>query len=245
MSFKLCSDVGVSVTREIGRLVKVSLFDILGDPEILKAILHGDEKPFYTSKELDDCLIAASKANLLESVTLLVRAKADVNAHHTLMCTNYDVLDNILDPLCNSITNGNEAMTLFLLQHGADVCFNRNLPLRLAIVNDHATIVHHLIENKANVNEPTADCLYLASCVGNPDIVKTLIDAKADATSTKSIAMREAAKRGFTSCVKILLDAGADATALNNWALRDSSELGFKEIADLLRARGATLEADT
>ncbi|MBB5191081.1 hypothetical protein HNQ50_001804 [Silvimonas terrae] len=125
-------------------------------------------------------------------------------------------------PLIRAAFEGNDAMALVLLQHGANIhATDRDGygPLHWAALTGHEQIIQLLLDRSVNVNQPSLQGftpLLQAASQGHERVVRKLIAVGADpntATNEGWTALHKAVANNHLASAVALLDLGADATA--------------------------------
>jgi ankyrin repeat protein len=122
--------------------------------------------------------------------------------------------------LCAAINLCNSNMVKLLLDRGANPnvtgCGSCDNALQFACQNGDETIVHHLLNNGADITlrgGKNNNCLSAACASGNDNLVKTLLEAGMSPNEKGgpyTYPLIRAAVLNKTSCVRTLLEAGAD-----------------------------------
>ncbi|KAH7201033.1 hypothetical protein BKA60DRAFT_657893 [Fusarium oxysporum] len=225
----------------------------LGPDEVLYASLSGDQNCVKTLLEaratgdttawnLDPALYIASEFGHLETVALLVREGADVNAKgakHNVLCT--------------AIKAGHKDIIALLIKEGADVNAQQgpySNALQVASESGHLDIIELLIKEGADVNAQARNgtALQAASTSGYLDIVMHLVEKGADvnAQARNGTALQAASISGYLDIVIFLLEKGADVNAqggVYGTALCAASLSGHSNIVKYLVEKGADVNA--
>ena len=157
-------------------------------------------------------IIAAYKGHL-DSVKILLRYNADIEARGTLKIENNEVIEGCT-PLWAAASAGRLDVVKLLIEQNADVdgrTSTGSTPLRTAAINGHLDVVRCLVESGADVNARTITentPLIVACYHGHLNVVTYLIDKGAFMdlqNKDGSTALHVAAQRGHLEIVRQLL----------------------------------------
>jgi ankyrin repeat protein len=154
---------------------------------------------------------------------------------------NSHVINDTL--LYRSSERGELALVIWSLKLGADIHYNYESALGLAIESGHLDIVKYLVENGANFKSLNSYQLGNAVEKGHLEIVKYLVEIGSDIHAYHDLALRLASSHGHLEIVKYLVEVGADIHALNDIALGAASRYGYLEIVKYLVEIGANIRA--
>ena len=161
-------------------------------------------------------LIIAAHNGHLNSVNILLRYGADIEARGTLKIEN-NVIEGCT-PLCAAAVTGHLNVVKLLIEHNADVdgrTSTGSTPLRVAAHDGHLDVVRCLVESGADVNARTQykGTPIMAACDhGHLSIVSYLINKGAFVNlpaKDGNTALHYAAQRGHLEIVSQLLALGA------------------------------------
>ncbi|RKK83781.1 hypothetical protein BFJ69_g2518 [Fusarium oxysporum] len=213
-----------------------------GDQNCVKTLLEARATGDTTAWNLDPALYIASEFGHLETVALLVREGADVNAKgakHNVLCT--------------AIKAGHKDIIALLIKEGADVNAQQgpySNALQVASESGHLDIIELLIKEGADVNAQARNgtALQAASTSGYLDIVMHLVEKGADvnAQARNGTALQAASISGYLDIVIFLLEKGADVNAqggVYGTALCAASLSGHSNIVKYLVEKGADVNA--
>ncbi|KAI7763521.1 hypothetical protein LZL87_010576 [Fusarium oxysporum] len=213
-----------------------------GDQNCVKTLLDARATGDTTARNLDPALHFASEFGHLETVALLIREGADVNAKgrtHNILCT--------------TIKAGHEDIIALLIKEGADVNAQQgpySNALELASKFGRLDIVELLIKEGADVNAQSemGTALEAASESGHLYVVMHLVEKGADvnAQARNGTALQAASTSGYLDIVIFLLGKGADINARSGRscsALQCASQFGHLDIAKYLLDKGADVNA--
>ncbi|KAK2478562.1 hypothetical protein H9L39_11050 [Fusarium oxysporum f. sp. albedinis] len=213
-----------------------------GDQSCVKQLIDASAKGVTTAWRLDPALHPASEFGRLETVALLVREGADVNAK-----------GRTLDVLCTAVKAGHTDTIALLIKEGANVNAQQEYwgnALQLASESGRLDIIELLIKEGADVNAHSSDAtaLFSASDSGHLDIVMHLVEEGADVnTQTRyGTALQAASSSGHLNIVVFLLGKGADIdarTRRSDNALQCASQYGHLDIVKYLLSKGAAVNA--
>ena len=191
-------------------------------------------------------LIIAAQNGHLNSVKILLRYGADIEARGTLKIEN-NVIEGCT-PLCAAAVTGHLNVVKLLIEHNADVdgrTSTGSTPLRVAAHDGHLDVVRCLVESGADVNARTQykGTPIMAACDhGHLSIVSYLINKGAFVNlpaKDGNTALHYAAQRGHLEIVSQLLALGASQLP-NNQGLTPllyACDKGFIEIVEYLIER--------
>ncbi|KAL2835312.1 ankyrin repeat-containing domain protein [Aspergillus pseudoustus] len=155
-------------------------------------------------------LYNAAKSGTLNSLQLLLRRDADVNARGGEYGT----------PLQAAASMHNYEVVKLLLAHGADVNAQEGIlgsALQIAAYNGDADIVRLLLDNNADVNSQSntkfGTALHAAAYEGREEVVSLLLSREADVNIQGGVhgsALQAAAYTDRRAIVKLLIANGAD-----------------------------------
>ena len=157
-------------------------------------------------------IIAAYKGHL-DSVKILLRYNADIEARGTLKIEFNEVIEGCT-PLSAAASAGRLDVVKLLIEQNADVdgrTSTGSTPLRTAVINGHLDVVRCLVESGADVNARTITentPLIVACYHGHLNVVIYLIDKGAFMdlqNKDGSTALHVAAQRGHLEIVRQLL----------------------------------------
>ena len=157
-------------------------------------------------------IIAAYKGHL-DSVKILLRYNADIEARGTLKIENNEVIEGCT-PLWAAASAGRLDVVKLLIEQNAHVegrTSTGSTPLRTAAINGHLDVVRCLVESGADVNARTIteNTPLIAACyLGHLNVVIYLIDKGAFMdlqNKDGSTALHVAAQRGHLEIVRQLL----------------------------------------
>ena len=162
-------------------------------------------------------IIAAHNGNL-DSVKILLRYKADIEARGTLKATNGQVVEGC-SPLLAAALTGHLDVVELLIERNADVestTARGSTPLRAAAFNGRLDIVSCLVEHGADVNtrHDDGDTPVMATCYnGHMNVVTYLVEHGANIhvqNKDGNTCLHWAAERGHVEVVSKLLALGAN-----------------------------------
>ena len=228
---KLCQDFFLTKGEAILNWIRLYSPDSLAGPDLSRSP-SGIASPLYY----------ASLTGLLESATMLLDKKVDVNAQGGFFGNAL-----IAASCCGQIE-----IVQMLLANGADVNVQSGFfgnALSVASCYGQIKIVQMLLENGADVNAQSGDygsALIAASCDGQIEIVQMLLENGADVNAqggTYGNALIAASLFDHIEIVRMLLENGADVNAQRNSspedALLTAIERELEDIAQLLIENGA------
>ncbi|KAK6511315.1 hypothetical protein TWF481_000236 [Arthrobotrys musiformis] len=190
-------------------------------------VLGADVYPPNQGAEWFQAIHFAADAGHRDAVSILLEAKADVNAKTAWKSFGYS------HPKCEGERWG-------------------STPLHLAVMRGYVDVVWLLLKNGAEVNERRWDMrtpLVVAVQCGYKDIAKFLLENKAKTDIVgmeRRAAVHVAVERGDAEMLELLLDFKADVNAKmwRSWTpLHVAAERGQLECAKLLVSRGAKINA--
>ena len=162
-------------------------------------------------------IIAAYKGHL-DSVKILLRYNADIEARGTLKIENNEVIEGCT-PLWAAASAGRLDVVKLLIEQNADVdgrTSTGSTPLRTAAINGHLDVVRCLVESGADVNarnDYESTPLMAACYYGHVSVVTYLINKGAfmdlQYQDSGNTALHDAVKRGYLEMVSQLLSRGA------------------------------------
>ena len=162
-------------------------------------------------------IIAAYKGHL-DSVKILLRYNADIEARGTLKIEFNEVIEGCT-PLSAAASAGRLDVVKLLIEQNADVdgrTSTGSTPLRTAVINGHLDVVRCLVESGADVNarnDYESTPLMAACYYGHVSVVTYLIDKGAfmdlQYQESGNTALHDAVKRGYLEMVSQLLSRGA------------------------------------
>ena len=161
-------------------------------------------------------LIIAAHNGHLNSVNILLRYGADIEARGTLKIEN-NVIEGCT-PLCAAAVTGHLNVVKLLIEHNADVdgrTSTGSTPLRVAAHDGHLDVVRCLVESGADVNarnDYESTPLMAACYYGHVSVVTYLINKGAFMdlqAKNGNTALHYAAQRGHLETVSQLLALGA------------------------------------
>ena len=162
-------------------------------------------------------LIIAAHNGHLNSVNILLRYGADIEARGTLKIEN-NVIEGCT-PLCAAAATGHLNVVKLLIEHNADVdgrTSTGSTPLRVAAHDGHLDVVRCLVESGADVNarnDYESTPLMAACYYGHVSVVTYLINKGAfmdlQYQDSGNTALHDAVKRGYLEMVSQLLSRGA------------------------------------
>lgn len=181
-----------------------------GDETCVKMLLDASATKDTTAWRLDNALYIATVFGHLETVTLLVREGADVNAEVER--------DNVL---CAAVDAGRTDITALLIKEGADVNRQQGAlvnALEVASRSGRLDIVELLIKQGADVNgqSATGTALCAASYSSHLNIVMHLVEAGADVNANGAYygtPISAASATGSLDIITYLVEKGADVNA--------------------------------
>ncbi|EXA34184.1 hypothetical protein FOVG_14620 [Fusarium oxysporum f. sp. pisi HDV247] len=213
-----------------------------GDQSCVKQLIDASAKADTTAWRLDPALHPASEFGHLETVALLVREGADVNAK-----------GRTLDVLCTAVKAGHTDIIALLIKEGVNVNAQQGYwgnALQLASESGRLDIIELLIKEGADVNAHSSDAtaLFSASDSGHLDIVMHLVEEGADVNTQGryGTALQAASSSGHLNIVVFLLGKGADIdarTRRSHNALQCASQYGRLDIVKYLLNKGAAVNA--
>lgn len=119
-----------------------------------------------TIPEFKNFLLTAARKGVIRDIELLVNY-AKINSMN----------DFLNDALVEAIKNDHCTVAKYLVKYGADVKYQDNLPLTLAVTSGNSQIARHLIQSGADVNIGNGKLLYECCSSGDYiDVLKVLID---------------------------------------------------------------------
>jgi hypothetical protein len=116
--------------------------------------------------------------------------------------------------LCRASERGYVENIKLLLEKGADIHYDSDEPLFVAVRGKHINAVRFLIEKGADVNAYNGQALEAAVNRNLLEITKVLLDNGADIHIRDDITLRTAITNEKTEMIKLLLDRGANANGL-------------------------------
>ena len=190
---------------------------------------------------------AAYKGHL-EVVKYLIERGADATSCVISRGSNYCTQLNIIYYCLQHGASANDVLMVAIrdnvldlvkcaIDHGADVTFYNNLPIRDASEKGNFEIVKYLIEYGADININMGAPLTFAVTRGNIDMVKYLIRKGAHMTNNYNIT--KAAQMGRIDIVKCLVKNGSDVKCWDNDSLRAATLGRHVEIVKYLVEQGA------
>ena len=209
-----------------------------------------------TKRGVDTALIAACRANSLETVDLLIKFGCDPNYRPPIT----DAMANLdpWSPLIEAASNGRDAIVAALLAAKADP--NLNLkgnasPLYFSACNGHLASTQMLFDAGARIDDGDRsngrNGLWWAAKEGHTAVVKYLLGSDAlvnyqlheRAERAGTSALHMAATHGRNECITVLVQGGADV-ALTEWkvgstALHIAAAGGHEEAVRRLLDGGA------
>ena len=212
-----------------------------GQVEVVRSLLAAnpvcdDRHPVCDDKHHGmTALMLASQKGHLEIVSLLLKARADVNLRNNAGDT----------ALALASQEAHVEIARLLLPAGAE---DLHTPLLHASARGHTQIVQLLLEagvDKNMRNKFGNTALIRAADRGHYDVVRLLLDSGAEkdlAGNFGTTALIEASARGHTEIVRLLLEAGAAMDVrgiLGSTALIRAAQNGRMEVARLLLEAGA------
>jgi ankyrin repeat protein len=147
-----------------------------------------------------DGIIYAAQCNDLKRVKLLLKQQ----------CPSW----LINEAFEQALYHGYEVVANELIENGADIRFNNDTPLKIAVCNSSLEFVNKLIEGGANIH--ANDYYPLSLCAkytqGNCEVLKRLIELGADVNYDNNQPLRLAVEYNQIDAVNVLLDAGCKVT---------------------------------
>ncbi|KAF2707532.1 ankyrin, partial [Pleomassaria siparia CBS 279.74] len=200
-----------------------------------------------------DCCITslcvAAKEGHKEIVKLLLNKGTDVNSTHVAA---KDGIEKRSNALYAASKRGHEQIVKLLLDNGANV----NKQYIYYDSNREETYASNVLDAALEQGESRSNALYVASDRGHEQIVKLLLDNDANVNEPSifydgrdeehfaSYALDAASEDGHEQIVKLLLDKGANVNAQGGHygnALQTASEGGHEQVVRLLLERGANV----
>ncbi|AGC01705.1 ankyrin repeat protein [Acanthamoeba polyphaga moumouvirus] len=123
-----------------------------------------------------------------------------------------------------------------LIELGADIHIDNDLPLRWATRNGFYNIVEYLLNHGSDPQVLDNEPLILACENGFLDIVKLLVSKGSNICARENNPIRAATRQNHYQIVKYLIDCGADYTSLDNFCLRTASYFKYTEIENYLKS---------
>lgn len=150
----------------------------------------------FTPDMLGSMLKNASKKGIIRDVELLL----------PLVIINGD-LNYIHEALVEASSHCHTTIMKLLLNNGADVQYDNNLPLKNAVTNGHSDAVKILLDNGANVHVDSNDLLAMCCEAGDYDDVLTLlIEYGIDISKKYQLAINLSFSKGRKSCMQVLVN---------------------------------------
>ncbi|RYC89265.1 hypothetical protein BFJ63_vAg7867 [Fusarium oxysporum f. sp. narcissi] len=213
-----------------------------GDQNCVKKLLDARATGDTTTLNLDPALYFASAFGHLETVALLIREGADVNAKGSKQ-----------NVLCTAIKAGHKDIIALLIKEGADVNAQQgpySNALEVASEFGHLDIIELLIKEGADVNAQSemGTALEAASESGHLNVVMHLVEKGTDvnAQARNGTALQAASISGYLDIIIFLLEKGADVNAqggVYGTALCAASHSGYLDIVIFLLEKGADVNA--
>lgn len=181
-----------------------------GDQNCVKKLIDARATGDTIAWRLDSALHVASEFGHLETVALLIREGADVNAE-----------GEVHNVLSLAVEAGHTDIIALLIKEGADVNAQQGRygnALEIASASGRLDIVELLIKQGANINSQSSysNALYSASLCGHLNIVIFLLEHGADVNVQGGYfgsALCAASRSGHLNIVTYLLGKGADVNA--------------------------------
>ncbi len=117
---------------------------------------------------------------------------------------------NPTEMLLWAIQKNNYDLMLFLIDHGADIHYEQDLPLGFAARSGNKKMVTYLVQHGAIVTSQENYALGQAVAKNHLDIVQYLVEQGADINDHNHYAIRTASINGFFDIVKFLMERGAN-----------------------------------
>ncbi|KAL9567351.1 hypothetical protein ACKAV7_008593 [Fusarium commune] len=184
-----------------------------GDQNCVKKLLDVRATSDTIEWRLDFALHVASEFGHLETVALLIREGAHVNA------------EGEINNLCTAVEAGHTDVVALLIKEGADVNAQQGPygnALEVASASGRMDIIEILIKQGANINAQSffSNALYSASLCGHLNIVIFLLENGADVNAQGGYfgsALCAASRSGHLNIVTYLVGKGADVNAQGQW----------------------------
>ncbi|KAG7412951.1 putative ankyrin repeat protein L25 [Fusarium oxysporum f. sp. rapae] len=184
-----------------------------GDQNCVKKLLDARATSDTIEWRLDFALHVASEFGHLETVALLIREGAHVNA------------EGEINNLCTAVEAGHTDVVALLIKEGADVNAQQGPygnALEVASASGRMDIIEILIKQGANINAQSffSNALYSASLCGHLNIVIFLLENGADVNAQGGYfgsALCAASRSGHLNIVTYLVGKGADVNAQGQW----------------------------
>ena len=191
---KLFCKMANSLSDSITKVYKAARDGTADLTDLLKRLNTDERKTALETKtkdgdEITTPLIIAARNGNLDSVKILLRYKADIEARGTVKDTEGNVFEGCTHsrtstdstPLRAAAYDGRLDIVSCLVKHGADVNardVSGSTPLMITCYNGHVNVVTYLVEHGANVHLQDKDgdtCLHYAAKGGHIEVVSKLL----------------------------------------------------------------------
>jgi endonuclease/exonuclease/phosphatase family metal-dependent hydrolase/ankyrin repeat protein len=171
--------------------------------------------------------------------------KGDFLSVQNALQKGVDIRDKT-DALKKASFYGHYAIVKYLVEAGANIHVDDEVPLAMSSSKGYFDIVKYLIKQGAKVNPPkhVLGALNWASKDGQLDIVKYLIKRGADIHAHNDIAIKSAVENGHLDIVKYLVEHGADIHAYNDEPIKSAEKNGHTEVVEYLESLNTSEDLD-